>query len=80
MSCGKWTEIRRDAAEKREEAWFLQWTFGFLTAAGQFDDYDMEPRDIAAFAIWLDKFCSQNPLDQFGEAVHTLHIELKERN
>lgn len=71
ISCGEWAAQRAN----RDYHFSLAWIFGFVTSFdyyspltyGIFDDIHHE-----SVALWLDKYCSENPLDSLPTATDKL--------
>lgn len=72
-SCGRWLE------DRKSNAWYPtgQWLLGFMSAASTLSAADIKKRtDSSAFAAFVDKHCTANPLDQVSDAALALLKEL----
>ena len=72
QSCGEWV------SERAAGDWFSkgQWMLGVISAVGYYSVYDLKDIDSQAFAVWMDNYCKENPLNQFSEGVYSLVEEL----
>ena len=76
-SCGTYIKSADDPVDRLQ---FRQYTAGYLSGAGAYNNYDMQDPDYDGWSVWLTNFCNKNPLTVFGLAVNELHMELKRRN
>ena len=72
LQCEDWVKKRTN------DTWYDigEWMLGFISAVGYFGVYDLKEDDAQAFAEWMDRYCQQNPLDEFADGVHKLVEEL----
>ena len=74
-SCGKWLSER----DKREWHWMGQWMLGYISAWSLHSNRNMPRKlDSMAFAAFADKYCRENPLADFQDAVNTLAESLSD--
>jgi hypothetical protein len=80
-SCGQWIEDRK----KDDHLTQLNWVLGFISAYNTFLYKGKHPNgifgssDYNALAVWLDNYCSKNPLNTLYEGVVPLVQELRLR-
>ncbi len=85
-SCATWTSRR----STNDPLWggSISWVFGWVSAAGYWevaetndlnDSGDLAHTDHNAIAVWIDKYCSQNLVDDLEDATIVLVEELARR-
>lgn len=83
-SCGKWLDIeRRDGGRNSwERISQLSWLAGFVAGANahRFGRMNyLESTDLPSAMLWIDKYCTENPLSDSGAAAFALIKELAGR-
>ena len=74
-SCGKWL-----TAEEWERAVYKNWLAGFIAGANAYRPGKaqyLEGTDLQSALLWIDKYCTENPLGHTGEASFALIEELR---
>ena len=78
-TCGTWSKVRK-SKEYMERAVIEFWVLGYISRAASQHSGDMiEGTDIDAIESWLDKYCSENPLNNILTASDSLEAELAAR-
>jgi hypothetical protein len=75
-SCGEWTATRGADSKRPSTEWvqhivMLGWVEGFLSGSGAMGSGQKET-DSSAIELWVDKYCSEHPL----ETVHETSVHL----
>lgn len=80
VSCGKWLELKREGGMMRSTLGL--WLAGFVSGANAYrrgkKNY-IEGTDMDSAMLWIDKYCTENPLSNSGNAAHALIEELAGR-
>jgi hypothetical protein len=74
LSCGTWTDARRD----RQAFGYEQWVLGFLSGIGYTGWMNYNPLnglDANAVLAWIDNFCQAHPLDRISTAASLFVFE-----
>ena len=77
ISCGNWVIFRKDMGW--EDATTAAWISGFLTGfnLAMPDMYSIRGNtDLESIYLWMDKYCSENPLKNLHNGMQQLTIEL----
>lgn len=79
FSCGNWP--RSAAYTRADKALMLNWVLGFLSRAGGEEGRPdiLRGVDQETVSVWLDNYCTANPLDGVATAAHRLQDELTRR-
>ena len=72
VSCGSWTQERKEKINTPSEAWIL----GFISGAG-WAGRNMAYTDIDAVFGWIDHYCKENPLDNLIDAAEGIIATLE---
>jgi hypothetical protein len=72
-SCGEWLDRRKN------NNWLSmgEWMLGFVTAAHWYQVYELKDTDSVGLATWMDKYCTDHPLEKFYIANSDLVRELR---
>ena len=83
-SCGIWLDAREAAKNKEDdmreiqfEAFYLGFASAYNWYAGDTSKNILEGADMYAHKYYLDKYCRDNPMNSFAEAVVSLLSHLK---
>lgn len=67
-SCGTWVFQRENNSFSPKGDWML----GAISAVGYYDVRDLKEADVDAMFVWIDNYCQDHPLKDFGQAVYAL--------
>lgn len=77
-SCGNWVKARSE--KDTLELVYRAWLHGYLSGIAVESEKDLlDATDSESLALWVDKFCKANPLDNVGNAGYFLATELIKR-
>jgi hypothetical protein len=80
-SCGAWLEDRQEGGWA--DVGLTNWLSGFISGANRYrpgkSDY-LESTDVKSAMLWIDKYCTKNPLRNAAEAAKALIEELAGRS
>jgi hypothetical protein len=72
-SCGTWLDDRAN----RNHWVMTQWMLGYISAVGSYSVYRLRRSESQAFVAYMDKYCRQNPLEDFEFGVRRLIQDLR---
>lgn len=72
-SCGNWIEKRKTNFQWVD---YLSWAQGWISACGNYGGNKLKKIDHNGISIFLDKYCLENPLSEFKDAVEELTKQL----
>ncbi len=82
-SCGKWLEYKhKEDGNSWERTVYKNWLAGFISGANAYRPGKaqyLEGTDVQSSMLWIDKWCTKNPLNNTGNAAAALIIELARR-
>jgi hypothetical protein len=81
-TCAEWRQYRSTGSRRVAALQLQAWIDGFLSgynAASQGTDFLAPKPEGVAYYAWIDKYCSQNPLNKVVEAAFALKSELTAR-
>lgn len=64
LSCGQWVTRQK---EGRSDT-VVTWVVAFVSGAGYTAPYTLKKTDADAMTVWIDNYCSANPLDSISNA------------
>jgi len=77
--CGEWANAKNTSKIDYEA--MSVWVLGFLNGLAVATDKDvLRGLDVFAIPLWMDKYCSSNPLSNLPDGAVALFAELKKRN
>jgi len=81
-SCGAWVSDRKAESDKKTESSLAMfdefWLVGFLSGLSVGADMDiLRGAEAHSLFLWMDKYCSDHPLDGVGDGAMALAHELK---
>lgn len=79
LSCGAWPDA--EPYNSADKAMFLNWVLGYLSHASKSRGVDLLAKvDQPSVSAWMDRYCSEHPLDDIPTAAGRLETELVMRS
>ena len=75
-SCGIWINSKGGPQEVANETWFIGYLSGIAVASNK--DF-LHGTDNESLYLWLDNYCTRNPLKRIANGGNSLFLELAEQ-